>query len=300
MQKVDVLLSTWNGAKYVREQLESLGAQEAVDLHVHVRDDGSSDETLAIVQDFSSLHPGFLTIHDDIPGNLGVIGSFEVLLGKASAPYIAFADQDDVWLPGKLQHALEVLAPLSQNGREPCLVYGDLQVVDANLELLHPSFFGRSGIDPRRGLDGTQLTVQNCVVGCTAVFTKTLRDIALPFPTTCLMHDWWLALCACNYGATAIVPQTDILYRQHGNNAVGSQTLAQALTRYRKRRTTTFDSIAQAMSLLGCASELPGKLNEFLGELAPASRRQWKRLLWKAGVHKSGVLRDLFFYLVER
>jgi rhamnosyltransferase len=228
---VTILLSTFNGARYLAEQVKSLQRQTFTDWNLLVRDDGSSDGTADLLETLGAAEPR-MTIVRDGRGNLGPEQSFGALMKVAlqgGAEYFAFSDQDDVWQPDKLEQELQVL-----RGREaaldpgvPLLVHSDLAVVDEDLRLIHPSFLGsqrlRAGAAPL-----PQLLTQNFVTGCSIVANHPLVRAALPLEDA-VMHDWWLALCAAALGEILYCPRATVLYRQHGQNAAGSRWWGRAV-----------------------------------------------------------------------
>lgn len=221
---VEILLSTYNGEKFLREQLDSLLAQTYQDWRLVVRDDGSSDATLTILSEYAQLFPARFDLRSD-GQRLGAKASFARLLEYSSADYIAFCDQDDVWLPEKLDVLLNA-AMAAENGRPdiPVLVHSDLEVVGAELEPLTGSFWAFQGIDPSRDRLG-HLVVQNVVTGCATLFNKALRSLVLPIPPQAVMHDHWMALVASACGRIVAVEKPLVRYRQHGANTVGAKRM---------------------------------------------------------------------------
>ena len=141
-----------------------------------------------------------------------------------------FCDQDDVWLPDKIERTLFAMHKAEQTyGKEtPLLVHTDLYVVDSDLQVTHPSFREMSNLDYRRTALNS-LLVQNTVTGCTTMINRALRDRVTPIPGQCVMHDWWLALAASAFGQ--IVPlesERTVLYRQHTANEVGAKDASSA------------------------------------------------------------------------
>jgi rhamnosyltransferase len=226
MTDVIIVLSSYNGANYIGEQIESICRQTFRDWILLVRDDGSSDSTPEIVQRFASTDSR-ISLQPDRRGNLGPIASFGVLLEHALArqgAYVALSDQDDVWCPDKLERQLELLRghdKLKGPGH-PTLIHSDLAVVDSDLRPIHSSFLGYQrlehvGADPLR-----RLLLQNFVTGCTVMLNRALLRLAVPVPRV-VMHDWWLAQCAAALGSILFLPEATVLYRQHGGNALGSR-----------------------------------------------------------------------------
>jgi glycosyltransferase involved in cell wall biosynthesis len=212
---IQVLLSTYNGAAYLPPLLDSLLAQTLPPQSILVRDDGSTDETVSILEHYASHHPCF-QIH--VSENLGVTRSFATLLEMASddSHYLAFCDQDDVWLPTKIEHAVSQLS--DQPSDVPIGYFCRMQLVDENLNLLRLSDV------PSRPAAFANALVQNIATGCTQVFNQAARQLILsrqPDWSRIFVHDWWLYMIVTAFGQMIYDPQPQILYRQHSSNAIG-------------------------------------------------------------------------------
>lgn len=210
MNKVEVLMSTYNGAKYVEEQLDSIFKQLNCTVNILVRDDGSQDNTHAILESFADK--GLLTWYQG--DNIKPARSFLNLLVKSrDAEFYAFADQDDYWLADKLESACSKIGITAK----PTLYFSQTQLVDKNLSkidtpILHPL------------LTQGESLVYAFATGCTMVFNKALRDILISnIPQDMpMLHDYWTYITAQAVGANIIFDKVPhILYRQHGDNAVG-------------------------------------------------------------------------------
>ncbi len=208
--RVQVLLATYNGARFLPAQLESLASQRGVDWSLLWRDDGSTDATAAILDGFAAAHPGRVARLSG-GGRLGAAASFMRLLAQDSpADFYAFMDQDDVWLPGKLARGIAALA-------DSDLVCTRLRFVGPDLAAL-----GLSPL-PSRPPGFATLLAHNVAAGCTMVCTAQARSWALaaPMPAGGL-HDWWCALAVTGCGGRLVFdPEPSLLYRQHGGNLVG-------------------------------------------------------------------------------
>lgn len=218
---VAVLLSTYNGEKYVAELLDSLVRQTFQNFSLYIRDDGSTDKTLQIISEYCDIHDHFFLISDS--ENLGAAASFMSLLHAVQSEYYMYADQDDVWLPEKIRKAYYLLT--SEERKKPQiahLVCADAVVTNSELEMLYNSFIKISGINPDFFEEKGYVYVTNISPGCTYIFNRTLRDHllypALPLP----MHDWWTVLNAYKYGNIHFINSADIFYRQHANNVIGT------------------------------------------------------------------------------
>lgn len=215
IEKVLVIMSTYNGEKYIYEQLMSIFAQKEVEVSLWVRDDGSSDKTLVILEELKRTYPIHFYQGEE---NLGPACSFLSALKKASNnyDYFAYADQDDIWFPEKLKNACRALSKYSV--AEPSLYCSTYDVVDDELNLLF-----------KRNLrTHIPFTLESTIIdrspsGCTMIFNKVLRDIICSSnPASVRMHDYWTLLTAEVFdGNIYIDNNSTMLYRQHGNNSVG-------------------------------------------------------------------------------
>jgi glycosyltransferase involved in cell wall biosynthesis len=224
-ENIDILLATFNGARFLPEQLESIAAQSHRDWRLIVRDDGSSDDTSAILKGFAESHAERVLVLDDGRGRLGACGNFAALLEASDAPYFMFCDQDDLWLPDKIADLLRTLRAVEERrgGETPILAHSDLIVVDHGLGVLHRSFWRYSRLlDPAAPRRPARLMLQNYVTGCASIGNAALRRAALPIPDEARVHDWWVALVAAVLGEIAEHEAPTILYRQHHGNEIGA------------------------------------------------------------------------------
>jgi len=220
---VEILLATYNGEAYIESFLESLKAQTYPDIFLTIRDDGSSDQTVDRIEKcLSSWKKPWRWL--SVPTSArGPMHNFSTLLNHANAPYVMFADQDDIWLPEKVNQSLNLMKHLeNKRGTDrPILVHSDLQVVDANLNLIAPSFWNYSFMNPNLNSLNRTL-VQNYIPGCTMMLNRALVDFSQPFPTEALMHDWWMLIVASAFGEVGCIREPLTLYRQHSNNCIGA------------------------------------------------------------------------------
>ena len=223
--RVDILLVTYNGERFVECQIESVLEQMDSGCRLLIRDDGSSDGTLHVLRRFVSREPRRVVLVDDRGPRLGLCANFGRLVEHSDADYIVFCDQDDVWLPGRISTPLERIQAAEQDAgaNTPVLAHTDLVVVNENLETLAPSFWSYINIDPYQGSKLNRLLVQNVVTGCATMINRALLRWAFPIPRSGVpMHNWWLALVASAFGRIETIPAKTVLYRQHSNNHVGA------------------------------------------------------------------------------
>lgn len=215
-----ILLATYNGLPWIREQLDSLRAQRDVSFRVLMQDDGSTDGTLRILEETAAADARFqlLPVRH---GSAGAAGNFCSLMARAEADLYFFCDQDDLWEPDKLHLFLE--AYKGTDPALPTLLHCDAALIDADGQPLGDSFFRRQGWDPS-ATSLARLLVQNNVTGCCMMINRALRDLAVRYvqPEKLFMHDWFLAQTAAAFGQIRFLPRPLVRYRQHGHNVLGA------------------------------------------------------------------------------
>ena len=229
MPNLTVVLATYNGVRWLSELLNSVARQTLAPARLAILDDASTDGTWELVRDAAVL--GGQTVAGRQEANEGAVRTFERLLSMVDTEYFALCDQDDVWLPDKLEKSVSLLA---WSGAD--LVYTDLRVVDEDLSELAPSMWRLSNIAPVTGRALVPLILKNSVTGCTVVGRTSLLWKALPFPPGIPMHDWWLGLVAACGNGIAPLREATVLYRQHGGNKVGAARFGYAGLRSRLDR----------------------------------------------------------------
>ncbi|MEZ8952713.1 glycosyltransferase family 2 protein [Vibrio cyclitrophicus] len=198
-------MTTYNGEKYIKDQIESILCQLKEGDELLISDDGSTDKTLKILSDISNFDSRIKIFSGP---QKGLQKNFEYVLLKSRGDYIFLCDQDDIWLPSKVALTLHKL-------RESNLVITDCSVVDNNLQVLHESFFKLNG--KRTSLISN--LYKNSYLGCCMAFDRAVLDKALPLPNKVPMHDWWIGLVSALYFKTAFIDDSLIMYRRHGFNA---------------------------------------------------------------------------------
>ncbi len=222
---IDILLSTYNGEKYLNELLDSLLAQTYTNWVLFIRDDGSSDNTISIIDKYCQAYPQKIRKISEKNGvNVGVIHSFELLLKESQSEYIMFCDQDDIWLPHKIEDALEEISSAElQQPNKPIVICSDLYVVDNQLNKISESFWSYCRMNPSLLQKNNELAINNYVTGCTMLFNRKAKQISLPFGKNAVMHDAWIALkVLASNGIIIILEKPEILYRQHQQNKLGA------------------------------------------------------------------------------
>lgn len=228
-QKIAVLLATYNGEKHLVEQLDSLLRQSFSDFHVYIHDDGSTDNTMAILSRYIQVNSNKITIVEDSQKHRGAAKSFMYMLQQVESAYYMFCDQDDVWMDFKVEKTfarmqelekINTVSAIAKN--KPLLVATDLEVVDENLQRLKVSFNADLKIDVFKQHPNL-LCVRHIVTGCTMMFNEAAKNASLPMSPLATMHDEWVALCVhFKGGIISMLEEATIRYRQHSSNTLGA------------------------------------------------------------------------------
>lgn len=210
--KISVALAAYKGEQYIAEQIGSILGQLGENDELIVSDDFPSGKTRAVVEAISSQDKRIIYLEG--PGK-GVVKNFENALKACSGDVIFLSDQDDVWLPGKVEAVMNEI----ENGAK--LVLHDASITDADLQITSPSCFEVHGANASFARN----LLKNTFVGCCMAFTKDLLDMTMPFPEGIAMHDWWIALIALKKNQkTVLLKKPFILWRRHGDNVTGGKT----------------------------------------------------------------------------
>ena len=237
-EQIDILLPTYNGEKYLKQQIESILNQSYKNIKIIISDDCSKDKTLEILKQYQNNKNIEIYFQEK---NIGVTKNIEFLLQKVTANYYMLADQDDIWKVEKVEKSLEKLKQENVD-----LVFGDLEIVDENLNTIHPSFNDYMKLTKKikKYVHSYKLNyLYNCITGCTILAKKeTIKDI-LPIPKTSkhLIHDHWIGLIANLNGKVAYMPEKYIKYRQHGTNEVGIEKKSYKLEKFEEIRNLFID-----------------------------------------------------------
>ena len=238
MEKVDILLATYNGEKYLSEQLDSLLSQTYTNFRLIISDDMSTDSTRKILEEYVQKDKR-IVVHMQ-KQNLGVVSNFEFLLNKVESKYYMFSDQDDIWNEDKIEKTMQRLKETDAD-----LVFTDLQVVNDKLEITNISYWQvkefKNKILKYNGFDA--LYLNNYITGCTMLAKSETIQNALPLPKNSkyVLHDYWLALITSQTGKIEFLDESTIKYRQHKNNRVGSEKKSENLKSLKEIRKLFID-----------------------------------------------------------
>lgn len=223
MKNIVVLLATYNGKNYLRQQLDSLLNQTFDNFRIVVHDDGSTDGTIDILNEYRNNNPEKIELLYGQPCG-SAKANFLWMLKKEDADVYFFCDQDDVWHETKIEKSLKALGDLS----EPACVFSDMWVVDENLNEISDSFIRYIGREPGNTAY-TQILIDNPAAGCTMCFNRALRDLTVELlPKLDLenipMHDALVLALASITGEVKAIDEPLVYYRQTGNNIMGAVT----------------------------------------------------------------------------
>ena len=229
MEKIDILLATYNGEKYIKEQLESILNQTYGNFNLLISDDKSTDNTVGILKEYEKKDNRIKVFTQK--SNSGYIKNFEFLLKQVTSDYYMLSDQDDVWYKDKVSKSYDKLIKENLD-----LVFCDLEIVDKDLKTINNSMFRFLKINKRirQYNDFRLIYLDNCVTGCTIISRRKFLDLILPLPSTTkyLVHDYWIALVISMHGKFSYIEEPLIKYRQHGNNEIGTNKLSTKFSKF--------------------------------------------------------------------
>lgn len=221
MEKVCILLATYNGENYLKQQINSILNQTYSNIIVLISDDASTDNTKAIIEEFVAMYPRkIIFLGSEKKG--GAVNNFAYLYKNAiSADYYMFSDQDDVWDNNKIEKSVKKLVEMKSAGKINCLVYCDARLVDDTLQVIAQSFLKNSHYkmnDDNRA----NILVSSFAPGAAMIFDRSLYAIVKEIPNEAHIHDWWLLLHAVYLGNVGFIDEQLYSYRQHTDNVYGA------------------------------------------------------------------------------
>lgn len=221
---ISVVMTTYNGASFLEKQLNSIFQQTLLPKELIICDDCSSDDTMLIIKKISTQ---FQINYSQNKKKLGIVANFKQAVLKAKKEnYIALADQDDIWLPTKLEKLSIAMQRIEKQPSNPAMIYSDLAIINASDELINPSFWHAWEFDQFHHCFQT-LLFGNFVTGCTLLMNPVLRDHFTEMPDDTTMHDAWIALVAFALGNSIAITEALVHYRKHDNNAAFTRSLVQ-------------------------------------------------------------------------
>lgn len=220
---IDILLATYNGERFLKYQLDSIFNQTYKEFVLLIHDDGSSDGTLEIIDEYQSKYPGKIELIEDPVIHRGATLSFAYLIEHSSSDFLMFCDQDDVWLNDKIEITFNAMLSLEKDfPNQPLMIFTDLKEVEEDLTIKNHSFIKSQKLFPELITMPVQFLSLNVVAGCTMMINKRSKECILPIPSSRIVHDQWIAVNISHFGKIKYLPIPTILYRQHNSNALGA------------------------------------------------------------------------------
>ncbi len=297
-----ILMSTYNGEKFLKEQVDSILNQTYKDFTLYIRDDGSTDGTVKLLQEYNDSRICLIK-----GNNIGPAASFFELLKMAKdTEYIFFSDQDDVWFENKLENMLSVI---SAYGNTPTMVFSDFETIDENGKQTDTSYFEHLSLCVKSGeTELSKVIAQPFVFGCASVINKALAEMVTDPPEDIEMHDCWISQSAAAVGKLIYMPQQTIAHRFHSSNATGREgqdsfkaRLKRVTVEYKKQAENTALRLRQVKNLLRVhQAHLLPHTKAMLEDLMTAFGKG--KLATLFAMHRNGVKRQktintIFFYL---
>ncbi len=238
MEKIDILLATYNGETYLKEQLDSILNQTYSNFRILISDDNSEDSTKNIIEEYAKKDNRIKFFFQE--RNLGVIANFEFLLKKVEAEFYMFSDQDDIWKENKIELSMKKIL------EENCdLVYTNLEVVDKDLNITYDSYWKLKGLEEKvkKYNNFESLYLNNFITGCTMLSKSKFISEILPLPkeSKYVLHDYWTALIVSQRGKISYIEEPLIKYRQHKKNSVGSKKKTDSMNSLKEIRKLFID-----------------------------------------------------------
>ncbi len=238
-EKVDILLTTYNTeVKYLKQQIESILKQTYTNFHLIISDDASTkDETKQVLESYQKQDERITLYKQE--KNLGYNKNFEFLLKKSTAPYIMFADHDDVWYPQKIEKSVKKIKE-----KDVDMVYVNANQINAQGEIIQQNYFKYKNVPLINGK--SKLAISRCIgIGCSQIITSQIKNRMLPFTDEVIAHDWLASFLANEGKGMDYIEEPLFGYRLHESNVFGGRSLAQNLARWKEEHGKTYQSFLQ-------------------------------------------------------
>ena len=301
---VHIVVATYNGELFLREQLDSLLNQTHESITIEVCDDGSKDHTAEIVREYCKRDDR-VSFHQN-ESNQGYVKNFLEGIKRSTASYIMLCDQDDIWNKDKVEHTLKKMKQTEQ-GQEnvPVLVYSDAMNYDSTSKKILGRFHAASHLNTKK-VDTAHLFMENKCIGCTCMVNRSIQHYLITLPEEIRVHDWWLALICSHFGKIGYLDEPTLLYRQHGSNMIGGDDygtyVKERLSEIERQRAVLRDTYRQAAAFLACfRSQMSDKQIRIAEQFAGMEKAGWfdrrKRMVIN-GFYKSGAVRNIGLFLL--
>ncbi|MBN2588960.1 MAG: glycosyltransferase family 2 protein [Sedimentisphaerales bacterium] len=305
---IDILLATYNSSKYLEQTIESILKQEFQNWRLLIRDGGSNDNTLKIIEKYTQNYKGKI-IYYSSTGNACAIDNFSALLLQSSSDYIMFCDHDDVWLPNKISKSISIIKKNEDDSGKnvPFMLFTDKYVVNSDLSVISNSYLKYQKLNPER-IKLNYLLVQNVPSGCTILINRAFADLCGEIPNQAVMHDHWLALIGATLGKMIYLDEPTLLYRQHAKNYLGASKYGWAYffskftSGIKAARKRFYENVEQSKSFVEhFGNQLNNEDLQLLMEFSSLDNYNWlnrRKILLRHRIFKTGLRRNLGMFLI--
>lgn len=304
MALVHIVLATYNGEKFLRQQLDSLFQQTVQDFIIEVCDDGSQDGTLDIVKEYQEKDARIILHQNE--KNLGYVKNFIYGVKRSESPYIMLCDQDDIWNSDKIEVTLQKMQALEKENRKiPLLVYTDAMNYNSDTGEEMGRFHETSHLNTSK-MDASHLFMENKCIGCTVMMNREVLSYLQEIPEEIRVHDWWFALICSHFGEIAYVDSPTLLYRQHSGNMIGGDSYGEyvkdRMSGVAKQKKALQDTYSQGNAFLKVFREkMTAEQRKTAEAFATLGQQGWfqkRRNLFRYGFMKSGWIRNLGLFVL--
>jgi glycosyltransferase involved in cell wall biosynthesis len=314
MDRVNIIMATYNGEKYIKQQINSIIKNTYTNWRLLICDDGSTDSTLSIIDEYVRTHTDKVIFHKN-ERNKGVTINFLEGVKRIASfkdnvighEYYMFCDQDDVWMEDKIEKTLKLVKKCEKkySNQVPVAAFTDVLVVDENLNEISSSFFKSNGLNPRN-TSINQIMMENKLIGCSVMFNGSLVEKLNVLPQKARFHDWWVGCIASTFGHICYLNEPTILYRQHGGNVVGNKSFSgyvkKSLLTLKAQKVTLNKTIQQAKEFYEIYEKditYPAKRNIYL--FSTLNQYNWfkkRYIILTKGFLKTGILRNIGLLII--
>lgn len=303
--QIHIVLATYNGEKYIREQIDSVLANSFSDFTIEVCDDGSTDKTKEIVNEYVKSHSN-ISLHEN-ERNLGYVMNFLEGVKRSASPYIMLCDQDDIWHADKIEKTYNKMKELEAKHEkgEPLLVFSDAMNFDSENGQDIGSFHKSSHLNTKK-VDMGHLFMENKCIGCTVMVNRAVLKYLTVLPEQIRVHDWWLAMICSAFGGISYLDETTLQYRQHSGNMIGGSSFKDYfksriadISAQRKALTLTFMQGEEFENQFGWqVNEKQRKMLHAFSSMRHATAIGKRYNMIRYGFCKSGFVRNVALFLL--
>jgi len=301
---ISILLASYNGEKYITQQIDSLFEQTVQDFKLYICDDKSTDNTYKIIEEYASRYPDKIFVSQNEKNLGGAKYNFIQMMTEHKDDYVMLCDQDDIWMPDKIEKTLKKIKEMEdRSGKEkPLLVHTNLCITDKDLNIVSQSYWDKvnARVEEKKL---SKVLVQNFAAGCTMIYNRAFGELVSKEPEFFIMHDWWLVILASAFGEIGEIREPTILYRQHDSNELGTNKrgeashIAHKVFNVQEIKETLSSTYKQADSFLSLYGDILSKKNfeivKAYGTIPRVGKFKRLKIIFKHKTWKNGFIRKV-------